>query len=147
MNHSLPTIDHLVPLSFFLLDRQLSAMCRRNACQSYPAGLTKHLSLRLFRSNVLLEKRCALSWHYGPSHLIGLKTTDTLGLSTTWSVCESRVAMCSRNTRVPVEIPNELADNRTIPYYALRLMIYTSTRAQNGEACFLYPFVKKEWKV
>jgi hypothetical protein len=36
-------------------------MCRRNAYQSYPTGLTKLLSMRLFRSNVLLEERVRLA--------------------------------------------------------------------------------------
>lgn len=64
MNHFISTTDRLVPLTalvHFLLDRQLSAMCRRNAYQSYPTGLTKHLSMRLFRSNVLLEERVRLA--------------------------------------------------------------------------------------
>lgn len=42
---------------------------------------------RLFRSNVLLEERCALAWHSKSSHLIGLDMTftDTAELSTTSS--------------------------------------------------------------
>jgi hypothetical protein len=54
-----------------------------------PPALPSTLSMRLFRSNVLLEERCALSWHSKPSHLIGLdmtSLTDTMGLSTTSSV-------------------------------------------------------------